>query len=83
MIKRVNRDQHQYFVSPDIDPVLEIDPGEEVVVETIEEICGDLESTPASKFFELLKLKLTNTLKLSPIGLRGVRGNAEGNQVQF
>lgn len=33
-IARVKRDQYQYFVGPDISPAIEVDPGQEVVVET-------------------------------------------------
>ena len=43
-IKRVTRDQHQYFVAPDIDPVIELDPGDEVVVETVDCFSGAITS---------------------------------------
>ena len=36
----VKRDQHNYLVGPDIPPVVEIDPGQEVMVETMDAFAG-------------------------------------------
>jgi amidase len=39
-VARVKRDQYNYFVGPDISPVIEIDPAQEVVVETMDCFSG-------------------------------------------
>lgn len=73
MIKRVNRDQHQYFVSPDIDPVLEIDPGEEVVVETVDCFSGAITSNDQkfSSVADVLEVVTGLNAVSGPIAVRG------------
>ena len=72
-IRRVNRDQHQYYVGPDIDPVLEIDPGEEVIVETVDCFSGAI--TDSAQTFDsiadLLEIVTGLNAVSGPVAVRG------------
>jgi amidase len=72
-ISRVRRDQHQFHVGPDVDPVVEIDSGEDVVVETVDCFCGKITSN-SQRFGSLAELfELTPALNpvSGPVAVRG------------
>jgi len=72
-IKRVSRDQHQYFVSPDIDPVLEIDSGEQVIVETVDCFSGAITSNDQTfdSVADVFKIVTGLNAVSGPIAVRG------------
>ena len=77
-IARVKRDQCSYFVGPDIAPVIEIDPGQDVVVETKDCFSGAVTDN-AQRFntgMDYIKA-FTGSLPVSgPIAIKGaVRGD--------
>lgn len=70
---RVRRDQHQYYVSAEVEPVLEIDSGQEVVVETVDCFSGAITDN-SQKFHRVADvLKLVEGLNAvsGPIAVRG------------
>lgn len=71
--KRVTRDQHQYFVAPDIDPVLEIESGEEVIVETVDCFSGAITRNDQTfdSVTDLFKVVTGLNAVSGPIAVRG------------
>jgi acetamidase/formamidase len=67
LMARVKRDQYHYAVGPDISPAIEITPGQEVVVETMDCFTGAITNS-AQRFNSVADL-----LKVMP-GLNPVSG---------
>ena len=72
-IARVKRDQYHYFVGPDISPAIEINPGQEVVVETVDCFSGAVTDS-AQRFngvADLLKVVPGLNPVCGPIAVKG------------
>jgi amidase len=63
--KRVTREQYQYAVGPDIQPVLEIDSGEEIILETLDCFSGVV--TDSSQVFNSVAEVLAMVPGLNPV----------------
>ena len=63
--KRVTREQYQYAVGPDIHPVLEIDSGEEIILETLDCFSGVV--TDSSQVFNSVAEVLAMVPGLNPV----------------
>ena len=63
--KRVTREQYQYAVGPDIQPVLEIDSGEEIILETLDCFSGVV--TDSSQVFNSVAEVLAIVPGLNPV----------------
>ena len=75
---RVTRDQSQFYVAPDIAPVIQIDPGEEVIVETQDCFAGSI--TDDSQKFQTVADLLKIVTGLNPVnGPVAVRGAEPGD----
>jgi amidase len=72
-IYRVTRDQHQYYVGPDVDPVLEIDSGEQVIVETVDCFSGAITSSSQrfASVADVLEIVEGLNAVSGPIAVRG------------
>ena len=72
-ISRVNRDQHQFFVGPDVDPVVEIEPGGEVIVETVDCFCGAItdNSQKFNSVADFLQIVAGLNAVSGPVAVRG------------
>jgi acetamidase/formamidase len=79
-IARVTRDQYHYAVGPDISPAIEITPGQEVVVETMDCFTGAITNS-AQRFNSVADL-LKVVPGLNPVaGPIAVTGTAPGDVV--
>jgi amidase len=75
---RIRRDQYTYFFSPDLDPVVTIDPGERVVFETYDASTGRIRRPEDLEAY----LKVRHPQKVNPAaGPIAVRGARPGDEV--
>jgi amidase len=75
-IARVKRNQYSYFVGPDIAPVIEIDSGQEVVVETMDCFSGAITVNEQrfATFEEYIRAIRCPTPVAGPIAVKGAIG---------
>jgi amidase len=77
-IARVKRDQYQYFVGPDISPAIEIDSGQEVMVETMDCFSGAITNN-AQRFNTIADYIKASRGPLPVSGPIAVKGASRGD----